>query len=133
MPLSDAWEMLRVAVPEFFTVIACVLFAPVMTFPKLTLEGVTEMSGCTPVPLREITAGELVAVLTTLMLPDTLPADAGAKLTFSEKLWLAARVTAPEKPLTLNPAPEEVTCETVTAPVPVLDKVIACEAPVPTN
>ena len=86
MPVNEACERLRVAVPEFFTVTVCVLVTPALTLPKLRLAGVTEMSGCTPVPLREIAAGELVAVLATLMLPDTLPADAGAKLTFSEKL-----------------------------------------------
>ena len=33
-----------------------------------------------PVPLSEIVAGELVAVLTTLMLPLTAPTAIGAKL-----------------------------------------------------
>jgi hypothetical protein len=106
VPLSGAWEMLRVAEPGFCTVIVCVLWTPVMTLPKLILEGTTVMSGWTPVPLSEIVAGEFVAVLTTLMLPETLPAALGANPMLKERLWPAARVTAPEKPLTLNPVPE---------------------------
>lgn len=133
VPLSDAWVTLRVAEPGFCTVMVCVLLAPVMTLPKLIVEGATVMSGWTPAPVSEIVVGELVAVLTTLMLPATLPAAAGANPTLRERLWPAARVTAPEKPLTLKPLPEELTCETVTEPVPVLERLMACDAPVPTS
>lgn len=86
-----------------------------------------------PVPLSEMIAGELVAVLTTLMLPDTAPVAAGAKLAVSGKLWPAASVTPPEKPVMLNPAPVAATCEMLTLAVPVLVKVMACEAELPTN
>jgi hypothetical protein len=70
-------------------------------------------------PLNEIVAGELVALLITLRLPVVLSAVAGVKLTVSAKLWPAARVMAPEKPLTANPAPVMAACETLTLPVPV--------------
>ena len=83
----------------------CVLLAPVDTFPKATLVGMTEMDGCTPVPLSEIVAGEPVAVLTTVTLPETPPTAAGAKFTARDKLCAGASVAAPEKPLTLNPVP----------------------------
>lgn len=89
--------------------IVCVLVTPTATFPKATLEGLTEIIGFTAVPLTGIVAGELVAVLTTLTLPETLPAAVGANLAVSERLWPAARVAAPEKPLTLNPDPVNVT------------------------
>ena len=84
-----------------------------------------------PVPLREIVAGELVAVLTTLMLPLTAPTAVGAKLAVSARLWPAARVTPPEKPETLNPAPLEATCEMFTLPVPVFVTVTAWDAEAP--
>jgi hypothetical protein len=90
-------------------VMVCVFVTPTVTFPKLTLPGTTAISGCTPVPLSEIVAGELVAVLTTVMLPVALPAAAGAKLAASERLCPAARVTPPAKPVTLNPVPVEIT------------------------
>src|SRR5262249_28436082 len=104
-----------------------------MTFPKLALDGDTEMSGCTPVPESAMAVGEFVAVLTTLTLPETLPAAPGANPTPNERLWPGARVCEPEKPLTLNPAPELLTDETVTEPVPVLVKVTAWDDVVPTS
>src|ERR1041385_1956089 len=117
-PTSDAWVMLRFAVPGLLMVSIWVLVTPTVTLPKLTLAGVTEICGCTPLPLSEITVGELAAELTRLRLPVALPAVAGEKLTLSEKLWPAARVTPPLKPLTVNPAPAMATCETLTLPVP---------------
>jgi hypothetical protein len=133
VPDKDAWVTLKVAEPGFCTVMVCVFVTPVITLPKLTLEGTTEINGCTPVPPSEIVVGELVAVLTTLMVPVTLPAAIGAKLTLSERLWPAASVTPLEKPLTLNPLPVELTCETVTEPVPLLERLMACAAAVPTS
>ena len=77
---------LRVAVPGFRMVTVWVPVAATLILPKLTLDGVTEICGCTPAPLREIVAGELVAVLTTLTLPATTPTDAGANFAVSERL-----------------------------------------------
>jgi len=111
----------------------CVPVAPTVMLPKLTLEGVTESCGCVPVPLKEIVEGELVAVLTTLMLPATAPTVAGAKLAVSGRLCPAASVTPPEKPATLNPAPVAATCEMVTLPVPVFVSVNACDTELPTS
>ena len=96
-----------------------VLVTPTATLKKFTLVGITLICGCTPLPLSEIVAGELVALLTTLRLPVTLTAEAGAKLTFSARLWPAGRVMAPVKPLTPNPVPVVLTCEMLTLPVPV--------------
>jgi len=86
-----------------------------------------------PVPLNEIIAGELVAVLTTLMLPATAPVVAGAKLAVSGKLWPAASVTPAEKPVTLNPAPAAATCDMLTLPVPVFVSAKVCDTEFPTN
>ena len=116
---------LRFAVPGLLIVTVWVLVTPTVTLPKLTLAGITEIRGCTPLPVTEIVVGELVALLTKLILPVALPAVAGAKPTVSEKLWPAARVTAPAKPLTLNPAPVMVTCERLTLAVPVFVSAIA--------
>jgi hypothetical protein len=85
------------------------------------------------VPLKEIVAGELVALLTTLILPATAPVAAGAKLALSAKLWPAARVTVPGKPVTLNPAPIAATCEMLTLSVPVFVNVKACDVELPTK
>jgi len=64
----------------------CVFETPTVTLPKLMLEGITEICGCTPVPLSEIVVGEFVAVLTTLMVPDTAPVTVGAKVAVSARL-----------------------------------------------
>lgn len=125
VPISDAWVTLRLAVPGFLMASIWVLVTPTVTLPKLTLAGTTEICGRTPLPLNEIIPGELVALLTKLRPPVALPTVAGAKLTMSEKLWPAARVTAPVKPLTLNPAPVMATCERLTLAVPVFVSAIA--------
>jgi hypothetical protein len=85
------------------------------------------------VPLKEIIVGELVALLTTLILPATAPVAAGAKLALSAKLWPAARVTVPGRPVTLNPAPVAATCKMLTLPVPEFVSVMACDAELPTS
>jgi len=125
VPTSGAWVTLRFAVPGLVMTSVWVLVTPTVTLPKLTLAGITEICGCTPLPLSEIVVGELVALLIKLRLPVALPAVAGAKLTLSEKLWPAARVTAPVKPLTVNPAPVMATCERLTLAVPVFVSAIA--------
>ena len=42
-PVTLTWEIVRLAVPVFFKVIACELLVPTTTLPKLTLDGVTEI------------------------------------------------------------------------------------------
>jgi len=125
VPTSDAWVTLRFAVPGLLMTSVWVLVTPTVTLPKLTLAGITEICGCTALPLREIVVGELVALLAKLRLPVALPAVAGAKLTLSERLWPAASVTVPVKPLTVNPVPVMATCETLTLAVPVFVSTIA--------
>ena len=74
VPARVAWVTLSVAVPGFEMVSFCVPLVPTTRLPKLRLDGATEICGCAPVPLREIAKGELVAVLTMLMLPTAAPA-----------------------------------------------------------
>ena len=133
VPAREAWVTLRVAVPGFRIVSVCVLVTPTVTLPKLMLEGITEICGCTPVPLSEIVAVELVAVLTTLMLPDTAPVASGENFAVSGRLWPAERVTAPGNPVTLNPVPAAATCEILMLPVPVFVRAKACDAELPTR
>src|ERR1700675_519835 len=99
----------------------CVPVAPTMMLPKLTLEGVTEICGCVPVPLSEIVVGELAALLTTATLPERLPVEVGAKLTLKDVDWPAARFSGSVIPLLLNPVPIALTCEMETLEFPVLE------------
>jgi len=105
--------------------------APTLTLPKLTLEGVTESCGCVPVPLKEIVAGEFVALLTTVTLPARLPVEVGAKLTLKDVDWPAARFSGSVIPPVVKPAPVAPTCEMETLEFPVLEIVTLCVALVP--
>jgi hypothetical protein len=55
-PVPDglACVIVRFPVPRLSSVMVCDAVLPVVTFPKLTLEGVAVICGCTPVPLTAI-------------------------------------------------------------------------------
>ena len=75
-------------------------------------------TGWTPVPEREIVAGELVALLATVTFPATLAAAAGVKVTFSVAVCAGVKICPVETPLVVNPAPEMLIFETVTLEFP---------------
>jgi hypothetical protein len=66
--------------PEAVRVPERVLGFPTTTLPKASEVGVTlrDVTGATPVPASETTIGLLVALLTTEICPEALPAAAGA-------------------------------------------------------
>ena len=82
---------------------------------------VTECAtGWTPVPDREIVAGELVALLATVAVPVGLPVAAGVKVTFSIAVCPGVKICPVETPLAAYPAPEMLTPETVIFEFPAL-------------
>lgn len=69
-----------VAVPVFDSLMLIVLLTPTATLPKFTEAGLADSDAVgvvDPVPVREITAGELAALLLMVALPVTAPAAAG--------------------------------------------------------
>ena len=88
---------------------------------------------CTPLPESVMVAGELVAVLTTVTVPLTLPDAAGANTTLKAALCPAASVTGGIRPVVLNPAPETLTWEMLTLELPMLVSLTVCVLLVPTN
>jgi hypothetical protein len=68
-------------------------------------------------------AGELVALLTTEMLPVTLPAIVGANVTLNPVFCPAARVWGRGRSLILKPVPVTVALERVTVAVPVFFRI----------
>ena len=90
-----------------------------------------ELTGVTPTPLREIVAGEFVALLSTDTLPVTLPAAVGVNAGLSAMDWLGVRTVAGVTPVALNPAPVTVTLEIVTFELPVFVSVAANELVLP--
>lgn len=69
-PDSETCVMMRLALPRFAMVNACVLLVPAVTLPKLTDAGVMAICDCAPAPLRAIVDGELLALLVTVNLPE---------------------------------------------------------------
>jgi len=124
-PVTLSDETTKLAVPVFFKVTACVEPVPTATLPKMTLDGVTDIPACVPVPLRGIVVGEPERFVDTEMLPVTLPASAGAKTAVKVMVLLGVNVCA-AKPVTLNPVPVTLSDETSKFAVPVFFRVISC-------
>ena len=76
-------------------------------------------------PEKARVADTLVVLVVTITLPVTLPAAAGANITFSVALWLGARVCPTDMPLALKPGPEMLTLAMLALAVPVLVSVAA--------
>jgi hypothetical protein len=89
------------------------------------------LTGVLPVPESATTSGEFVALLTTVTLPDRLPAEAGANATLMEVDCPAARLSGSVIPLVVKPAPLALTCEIETLEFPLLVIVTLCVALVP--
>ncbi len=107
------------------------LVTPTVTLPKLTLAGITEICGWTPAPLSEIVAGELVALLVTVTLPERLPAVAGVNDTLKEVDCPAERVSGSAGAVSMNPAPLSLIADMDTLALPVFVKVTLCFVLVP--
>lgn len=71
-------------------------------------------------------AGELVALLVTLILPVTLPAVVGAKATVKEVDWPAASVRGSVRSVTLKPLPVTLSRDSERLPLPLLVRVTVC-------
>ena len=77
----------------------------------------------TPEPLTVTTAGELLALLLTEILPAVLPVVVGANVTSTAALCPGASIVLELTPLALKPAPEAVTLEIVTLEFPLFVRV----------
>jgi len=123
VPVTLSDETTKFPVPVFFSVTTCVPVVPSGTLPKLTLDGVTDIPGAVPVPLKAIVVGELAASETIEMLPETLAVEVGVNVALKFMVLPGARVTA-EKPVTPNPVPVTLSDETFKFAVPVFFRVI---------
>jgi len=77
---------------------------PVVTLPKLRLVGLMPRVrvAAIPVPLSPTAVGEVGALLTIEMLPDTEPTDVGRNATVIVVCFPAFTFKGSENPLTLN-------------------------------
>jgi hypothetical protein len=106
---------------------------PTFTLPKLSVELLNPRRrvAATPVPLREIVSGEFGALLTSEIVPVTLPAAFGAKTALNVVDWPAAMLTGAAIPEVLKPLPATVTEEIVTVALPPFVRVKVWELLVP--
>jgi hypothetical protein len=104
-PVTAAWEIVRVAVPPFLRVTGRVPLLPISTFPKSVLLGLALSRRFRPEPESEIVAGELVALLTTEMLPVAPPPAVGAKTTLKPTVCPEFSVSGGVSPLILKAGP----------------------------
>jgi hypothetical protein len=119
-PFSAIPETVTLALPELVTVTPNVDELPVFTFPnpRLVVLNDSDCEAATPVPVSAINAGELGALLTTVMLPLVAPAAVGANCTVRFAELPAAIFNGRASVPTLKPAPVALTWETVRVPVP---------------
>jgi hypothetical protein len=108
VPVTFAAVIVTLALPLFDNVTVCELLLPVITLPKLTLDGFADNCGCTPVPLNAMDAGEPGALLVSETLPEAFPAAPGANFAVKEVLPPAAIVAGIARPEMLKPVPEAV-------------------------
>jgi hypothetical protein len=96
----------------------CVVLPPTKTLPKLRLDGLDVSEPCTPVPLKEIIAGDPGALLLMTMFPVTLPVEAGANWMVKEALDPGLMASGTLRPARRNPVPAAVAWEMVKAAFP---------------
>ena len=101
-------EIVTLELPVFVTVTFCVgEEVPVVTFPKLKpVAGLMPRVriAAIPVPLSVTGGGELGALLTIEMLPDTVPTEVGKKVTVIVVCCPAVIFKGSENPLTVKAA-----------------------------
>jgi hypothetical protein len=131
VPVALSCEIVRLALPVFFSVITCELVLPTVMLPKLTLDGVTVSCGCAPVALRATVVGEPDAFVVSEMLPETAPGEVDVKTALNVVL-LPAEIVCGERPVILNPVPVTLPCKIVRPALPVFVRVTVCELLLPT-
>ena len=126
VPEAEALEIVTFEFPVFVSVTFCIAAVPSVTVPKLRLEtfGESLLVDATPVPLKGIIIGELLASLPIETLPEAAVVDVGLNATVKFVLAPAARVTGAESPDMLNPVPVIAAWEIVSSAVPVFDSFI---------
>ena len=92
---------------------------PIVTFPKLALDGVIVSAGCMPLPDTVTTAVEPCALI-TVMLPVMFSDADGLKTTLIAALWPAPMVSPAAMPLDEKSLAFTVTAEIVALAVPLL-------------
>ena len=119
-PVTVACEIVTLAPPLFVSESVKVRLLPAWTLPKARLAGLAVIwPGRTAFPDKARFIVELEALEVKAMLPLTLPAVCGPKITEKVALWPAPSVSGKVRPLRAKLALVRVACETVTLAPPV--------------
>jgi len=134
VPVTFTLEIVMLPFPLLVMDVVSEELLPSFTFPKLRVEGLapSDKVAVAPMPDRLITSGEGVPFVVSVMLPVTVAADDGVKTALKVALPPAAIVVDVERPVSVKPVPDTVTCENVRVAFPVFSSVIVCELLVPT-
>ena len=114
----------------------CELGAPTVTFPKLTLAGLTAIAGCPwamPLPLKGTTTLEVDELLVIVRLPERFPVVVGSILATKFVAWPAVRLIGNVTPVIEKLEPATAIFEMVNVPEPEFVIDIACPTLWPTS
>jgi hypothetical protein len=112
---------------------ACEFGAPTVTLPKFTLDGVSTIAGCAPVPFSEIVVTAFGALLFIVTVPLIATAEEGVIVAVNVLVWPAANVSGVVSPLIPKPTPETLAWDIVTVAVPPFVNVTVCDPVLPTR
>lgn len=123
-PVPDAVieEIATFELPVLVIVKLFVVEVPVFTFPKARLVALRDKVcvAATPVPLNETGEGDVGALLTIEMLPETAPVWVGRNATVTVAVAPVFMFKGRVYPLVLNAAPVRLICEMFSVAVPLL-------------
>jgi len=107
VPVALTCEMETLEFPVLEIVTLCVALVPVVRLPKLSDAGAAESWRMVemPVPLSGTTSGEFGVLLINVMLPEKVPAEAGAKPTLNAEEPPAGTESGRTSPEEVNPVP----------------------------
>jgi hypothetical protein len=133
--LTLTWEMVTAEFPLLVKVTFCDAELPALMLPKLTLAGlgVIVTDAATPVPAKLTAVGEVGALLAMLSPPGKDPAVFGANKTLTDVFLPGASVAGVFNPDKVYAAPLTESCAMVSAAVPVLVKIMACDLVCPST
>ncbi len=129
-------EIVTLAFPVLVIVTVCAAEeVPVVMLPKLRLGGLmlSVRTAATPEPLRGTGVGEVGALLTMEIVPDTGPTTVGTNAAVMVVCCPAFTLSGSEKPLTLKAETDTFICVMIKVAVPVLVMIKGWEVVVPTT
>jgi hypothetical protein len=134
VPLSAILEIVTLPLPVFVTVTGSDDELPAFTFPNARFVVLNDSVNVapTPVPLSVTTAGEFGALLVTVTLPVTAPADCGRNCTLKLLDCPAPNEIGSAKVPRLKPVPLALTWVIESVPVPLFVSWIVCVLETPT-